>query len=175
MHADSIRTVRRRARDGGNVKIERAEKILIALDMKGDATRLIDEAWGEQPQWHKDWAYCQRCFRINVTYMARGLCSTCYRKRDDPTYQPPVETGWSMRYPFCQSCRRIDRKHAARGLCVTCWQRQRKSGELKPATTGRGAHRRSKAVGSEYGNPLMATQEQKATPDGGGRRDDQGR
>lgn len=143
MHVDTVRNIRRRARDGKMVKITTADKLLIGLDLKDEASRLIDEAWGDQPKWHKDWAYCQKCLRINVTYMARGLCSTCYRKRDDPDYRPPVETSWSMRYPYCQRCETTERKHVARGLCGRCWQTMRKSGEIKMATTGRGAHRRS--------------------------------
>jgi hypothetical protein len=143
MHVDSVRNIRRRSREGKLVKIETADKLLIGLDLKDESSRLIDEAWGEQPKWHKDWPHCQKCLRINVTYMARGLCSTCYRKRDDQTYLPPCELPWSMRYPHCQSCERTDRPHAGRGLCGTCWQRKRKSGELIPATSGRGANRRS--------------------------------
>lgn len=173
VHTDMVRQIRRRARQGKQSKITSAEKLLIGLDLKSEATRLIDEAWGEQPKWHKDWPYCQKCLRINVTYMAAGLCSTCYRQRNNPDYIPPVETSWSMRYPYCQRCETTERRHVARGLCGKCWQIMRKRGELKPATSGRGAHVRKK-VGSGHGIPRSA-QEQQATTTGGSRRDDQGR
>lgn len=163
MNEDAIRAMRRNEM----TKLSTVDALLTGLHMTVELAELNEEIEKDRPRWHPDHPYCRTCHRDDKTYMAKGLCSTCYRHRDDPDYRPVTGTKWSLRYACCIECRRTDRRHAARGLCGACWQRKRKAQQLE-------------AVGSGHGNDRLVQQEAEA-PDGeatdGGRsgRDDLGR
>lgn len=151
IHADSIRKFNQRSKCGSSMKISVAEDILLRLGLEHDARHVTEFAYEGQPKWFGDYLYCQKCFRSNIAHKAKGLCTSCYKNRNDPTYKPVVANRWSLRCPYCQRCGTTSKPHAARGFCKSCYVRMVNSGELKPNKTGPGTYKR-KRVGLEYGD-----------------------
>lgn len=140
---DSYRSVVKSAKTGGKTKIAGVERLFVGLELMGELAEINNELEQDRPPWHPKWPYCQRCYRTNREHIARGMCVTCYKHRNEPDYVPMLEpTAWSQRHIECVVCHRTDSRHAAHGQCHRCHQRLRKRGE-----------KAANEVSSGHGNP----------------------
>lgn len=133
VHEDTIRNIRRKAERDGVMMMSTIDKIFTNLCEPEAFFKITEHLDRERPRWHKHYDYCQMCLRTKIPFMAKGLCSTCYRNRKDPDYKPMVESRWSLKHVHCVKCYTTDTRHAAKGLCNRCYQQQVK---LKKRASG---------------------------------------
>lgn len=137
--ARSIRRIRKNASEGRKVEVAMIDRLLTGI---GRADLMAKFAHGldrNRPPWHHKYACCQKCWRTTRVYMAKGLCATCYRHRNDPDYVPLADNGgWSQRHACCVVCGKTDSRHAAHGQCHRCHQRLRKQRRKAAAEVGSG-------------------------------------
>lgn len=142
--ARTIRRIRKAAENGKKVEVATIDRLLSGLGRNDLSAKFLMGLDRSRPPWHHKWPYCQRCYRTTRVHMAKGLCATCYRHRDDPSYLPMSDNGgWSQRYACCVICERTDSRHAAHGECHRCMQRERM----------RKRRNAEREVGSGHGNP----------------------
>ncbi len=160
VHDEMVRKIRQRAASGENTKLHVVDELFSGLDWNDELSLIHDEIEKDRPAWGPHGQpYCSKCFRSNRTYMAAGMCSTCYKRRNDPDYRPMAESKWAMRHSHCVECGTNKVPYRANGRCSRCDSRWR---------------RRQQKVGSGHGNDGRV-QEQVEAPNGGGSgRDDSG-
>lgn len=127
MHPDTIRNARRKANRGGSMFLNTVDTIFTNLNERDEfisITAYLDEI---RPRWHEKYDYCQLCLRTKIPYMAKGMCTTCYRNYKKPGYKPMVESAWSLKYVHCVNCHCTDSRHAAKGYCGRCYQHHQRS------------------------------------------------
>lgn len=156
MPRSAVSDIKRRAKSGGSVTVAKMDRLLVGLDETLALREMYDELDRGRPKWHPKHDYCQRCLRTEVAHMAKGLCATCYRRRNDPTYVPKLERQWSTTRTHCVDCLRSDRPHRARGMCGPCYLRNRR----------RQGTRLANPVGSVHGD-LRQAHQQEASAHGG--------
>jgi len=123
IHPDRIRNgIVRQAKRERSIHIASLDYILSRTGHIDKMQHLVVDT-GIASRWHEKWDYCQQCFRTSVAHSARGLCTTCYQRRNTPDYVPMVDNRWSQRYTKCVSCGQTSSKHAAKGVCSRCSQR----------------------------------------------------
>jgi len=133
VHEDTIRNIRRKAARNGDMFLSTIDSIFTMLGEPEAFIRITEHLDENRPRWHRDYDYCQCCLRTKIPYMARGLCSTCYRHRNDTDYRPMLESPWSLKHAHCVKCYSTDSRHAAHGMCGRCYQQHRKAEALSSA------------------------------------------
>jgi hypothetical protein len=138
LNRSSVGDIRKRAMGGANVTVSKVDAVLTGLGEPDAMRRLYDDLDEGRPRWHPKYDYCSRCLRTEVAHMAAGLCSTCYRKRKDPTYVPWLERQWSKTRTCCVECLTTDRPHRSHGMCNACYMRASRAKKALMVGSGHG-------------------------------------
>lgn len=159
VHKDTVRRIASQAKKGSMVKIQTIDRLLVGLGEPDAMRSLYDEIDAGRPRWHEKHDYCQRCLRTSVAYMAAGMCSTCYRQRNNPDYKTRLEAQWSTTRTCCKVCLTSERPHRAKGMCNACYLRWYKEinprrvgsghGDVQPKAHGQVVDHRSSGIGGQ--------------------------